>query len=301
MITQGNIALYLSIHLTSCSVIMEIKTFLIVGSGIFGVSAAYHLAKTQPRCRVILVETDSLPEQSGASIDINRIIRIEYEDPVYLRLALKARKAWMEDPLWARFYHPSEKLTVGELDSSRRILEQLRRLGIESEAGFVSVNGMKHRYSGMFNGMALQDLEEVYINPKSGWVEAFPALAEVMKTATNLGVDMVQATVTSLMFDKSGNCTGVRAADGRTFTATHTILATGAHTAQLLASSAPNRQDLRVENRLMAAGCVIGHVKLSPTQRKKFANLPITVHDVGEIYGLSPARLSCFRRQKSKS
>jgi sarcosine oxidase / L-pipecolate oxidase len=96
----------------------------------------------------------------------------------------------------------------------------------------------------------------------------------------------VQATVTSLTFDQSGNCTGVETADGRKLTASHTILATGAETVQLLADCAQGRADLLVENKLLAAGVVTNLVPLSHAQRRHFDTLPTVVHDVENIYGL---------------
>jgi sarcosine oxidase / L-pipecolate oxidase len=264
---------------------MQLKVFLIVGSGVFGASTAYHLAKTMRRCRVILIEKSSWAKQCGASIDVNKIIRVEYEDPVYLRLALRAQKAWRETPPWSEFFHPAEKLTVGELDSQKRILARMHQLGIDTDASIISVDETKQRYPGIFEEMAFHDCRETYLNPHSGWAEATPALAKVIEEAVQLGVDLVQANVSRILFNNSGDCVGVLTEDGVTYTASRTIIATGADTAKLLADSAPNSEAFRVENRLMGSGCVEAVVKLSPAQREEFANLPITVHDVGDVYG----------------
>ena len=108
-----------------------------------------------------------------------------------------------------------------------------------------------------------------------------------MGLAVHKGVKAVQATVTNFTFDQSGNCTGVETADGRKLTASHTILATGAETVQLLADCVQGRADLLVENKLLAAGVVTSLVPLSYTQRRRFDTLPIVVHDVRKIYGLA--------------
>ena len=231
------------------------------------------------------MEKNSFPEQCGASIDVNKIIRVEYEDPVYVRGALKAQKLWREDPLWSQFYHPAEKVTVGEVESYERILEQFRHMDIEPKARFVTIDELKQRYPSVFQGMAFNGLKKAYVNPTSGWADATPALAKILEICEEYGVEKVQATAKRILFDPAGHCAGILTEDGQIFTATHYILATGAHTPELLANSAPDRQDFRVENRLMASGCVEAVVKLDPAQRKQLANLPITVHDIGEIYG----------------
>jgi FAD dependent oxidoreductase len=79
---------------------MQLNVFLIVGSGVFGASTTYRLVKTLRKCRVILIEKSSWAKQCGASIDVNKIIRVEYEDPVYLRLC--KRTSTETSPLVAR-------------------------------------------------------------------------------------------------------------------------------------------------------------------------------------------------------
>jgi sarcosine oxidase / L-pipecolate oxidase len=264
---------------------MQLKVFLIVGSGVFGASTAYHMAKTLRKCRIILIEKSSWAKQCGASIDVNKIIRVEYEDPVYLRLALRAQKAWREETPWSDFYHPAEKVTVGELDSQKRILARMHQLGVDTDASIISVDETKRRYPGFLEEMAFHDCQETYLNPDSGWAEATPALARVIEKAVHLGVELVQATVSRILFNDSGDCIGVLTEDGVTYNASSTIIATGADTAKLLADSAPNSEAFRVENRLMGSGCVEAVVKLNPAQREEFANLPIIVHDVGDVYG----------------
>ena len=70
---------------------MEIKIFLIIGSGVFGASTALYLIRALLNCRVLLVDKDSLLSKSVASHDVNKIIRTEYKDLVYLKLILKVR------------------------------------------------------------------------------------------------------------------------------------------------------------------------------------------------------------------
>lgn len=207
---------------------MEIKVLLIIGSGVFGSSTALFLIRSVPNCHVLLDDWQLYSNQSAPSYDANRIIRTEYEDLIYLELALRAREIWTSDPLYSKFFHACEQVSLEDSDTAHTIFQHFRRLGVEREPRMMSVNEMRSRHPNFFDGMALEGLEEVYVNPNSGWVEATPALEMVIKTAVSEGVKAMQATVTNLTFDDLGNCTGAQTDDGQTLSASHTILATGA-------------------------------------------------------------------------
>lgn len=267
---------------------MEIKVFLIVGSGVFGASTALCLIKTAPDHRVILIDRKTFPDKSAASSDLNKIIRTEYDDPVYMRLALEAQKSWREDPLYVSFFHEATLVSLGNPDISRRIIKRYGEWGVEPEACMISVAEMKQRYKGLLDQTSLHSEREVYVNPRSGWANASLALADVVACAVQAGVEAVEATVTQILFDLAGNCTGVRTADGKDYIASDVILAAGIGIIELLANSVPDRSDFRVEGRLMGAAVVSAVAAPLPEQRVQLSSLPIFVHDVGEIFGLAP-------------
>ncbi|KAL8988336.1 MAG: hypothetical protein Q9169_008572, partial [Polycauliona sp. 2 TL-2023] len=110
-------------------------------------------------------------------------------------------------------------------------------------------------------------------------------LERTIDECVKLGVEQLHATASRILFNDSGDCRGVLTDEGVVVTATHTIIATGAHTPKLLADSAPGPKGFHVEDRLMASGCVEAVVKLSAEQHKHMNSLPITIHDIGPIYG----------------
>lgn len=82
-------------------------------SGTFGISTAYHLAKrgyTNIRC----IDRHPLPSLDSAGYDLNKIIRTEYDEPLYTKLALEALEAWRQ-PEWNGIFH----------ETVRQILDQL--------------------------------------------------------------------------------------------------------------------------------------------------------------------------------
>ena len=264
---------------------MQLEEFLIVGSGVFGASTTLWLIRNVQGCRVILVEKDDIPSQSAASTDLNRIIRTEYEDLTHMRLALKAQQAWRDDSFYSSYFHSAEMVMLDKTDSPRKIIEMFRALGVEPNARMISKCEIKHRHRGLLDEMAFYEADEAYVNPDSGWVEASNALKHVLRAATEAGVEFKRATVKKLLFNKEGDCTGVKCIDGEIITATHIVLAAGVNSIELLADSALERSDFRVENRILGAAVVKCVAKLREEQHRRFDALPISVHDVGDIFG----------------
>lgn len=67
------------------------KSILIVGAGTFGLSTAYHLAKSGYRNITVLEKSPVVPSELSAGDDYNKIIRAEYENPWYAKLGLVRR------------------------------------------------------------------------------------------------------------------------------------------------------------------------------------------------------------------
>jgi sarcosine oxidase/L-pipecolate oxidase len=47
------------------------------------------------------------PEEDAASSDINKIIRPDYSDAIYARLAQNAVDEWTNNPTWKPYFHQS--------------------------------------------------------------------------------------------------------------------------------------------------------------------------------------------------
>ena len=85
-------------------------SYVIVGAGVFGTSTAYHLIQRHPDANITLIDRDAVDAETrvAASWDWNKVVRADYADPEYCRLALEAKKIWSgDDPLWNRHYHQS--------------------------------------------------------------------------------------------------------------------------------------------------------------------------------------------------
>src|SRR5262245_20808891 len=68
---------------------------VIVGTGSMGSAALYHFAKR--RMRVLGIDQFDIPSSLGASVGVNRIIRLAYaEDPRYVPLLRRAYDLWRD-------------------------------------------------------------------------------------------------------------------------------------------------------------------------------------------------------------
>jgi sarcosine oxidase/L-pipecolate oxidase len=263
------------------------QSYLIVGGGVFGASTAYHLSKAHPDASIALIDrSQSFPCPLAASNDENKIVRADYGSIFYCELALKARELWQKDPLYKTFYHQSGMVVLDESDLGRRIIKNYETLKAYHECEIIGAEEMMTRYDGLFADADYRGVEDIFINPLSGWAEATPAVKKVIEAAIKSGVKYVEGDVETLVFDDNGNSTGVKLKDGTVLSANKVILSTGAGTAKLLADSAPDRKDLQVEDRITASAVVTGFVQLSHEQMQRFKNAPIFIHAAGDVLGM---------------
>lgn len=262
-------------------------SYLIVGSGVFGTSTAYHLSLTHPNSSITLLDrSSSFPCSLAASHDYNKIVRADYEDMFYCELALKAREMWKNDPLYKPYYHESGFVIVDDTGLGRRIIDNYEELGVSNyQARIVEPDEMKSLYGGLFEGTDWSGVKEVFINEGSGWAEATKAVRKVTEMAMANGVKFVKGDVENLILTEDGQCLGVMTKDGRTFRADKIILSTGAGTAKLLADSAPQMHHILAQDRITAAAIVSGHVNLSETVYDRIKSTPVFDHAVGNVLG----------------
>lgn len=269
-------------------VITSEYSYIIVGSGVFGASTAYHLSRAHPEAKIALLDrSESFPCPLAASHDFNKIVRADYGNGFYCKLALEARESWKSERLYRPFYHESGMVVLDDTGLARRIVKNYEELKAYSEAVIVRPDEFIKMYGKLFEDADYRGVEEVFVNPLSGWAEATKAVRAVIEAAIENGVEYVKADIKKLNLDLQGACTGVQTSDGRNFTAANVILSTGAGTAKLLADSAASRKVLQAEDRIIAAAVVTGIVNLSVDQIAIFEKAPIFIHSVGEVQGIN--------------
>lgn len=64
------------------------EPILIIGGGAFGLSTVVHLLRVGYRDITVLEKDVEIPSRWSAANDLNKIVRAEYEDPLYQDLTV---------------------------------------------------------------------------------------------------------------------------------------------------------------------------------------------------------------------
>ncbi|KAL2041194.1 hypothetical protein N7G274_006139 [Stereocaulon virgatum] len=265
------------------------SSYLIIGAGVFGASTALHLKRSDSTATISLVDGGPLPNTSAASHDINKIIRADYEDVFWMRIALEAIHQWKNNPIYKPYYHKTGMVYAEDMGIARKVIENFKTLCGASPSNIMSVEEAKSSFNGVFSDGNWTGVKESYWSPETGWAEADHALKSVIQAALDHGVSYRESAVQKLIIDKHGICSGIITESGTKMMADHIILCTGARTAQLLASSAPHNKDIQTGGRLVAAGAVSCAARLPAPQRDLFQAAPVLFnameHTRGESLG----------------
>jgi sarcosine oxidase / L-pipecolate oxidase len=262
------------------------QSYLIVGAGIFGISTAICLKRSNPTAIVTVIDRTPYPNPSAASHDLNKVIRADYDDIFYMKLALEALELWRSDPIYKPYYHESGMLFAEDRGMGSQVLANYRVVGAGHKAEMLTPQIARERFGGIYKDANWTDVPENFYNPNSGWGEADYALQRMTEVAIEEGVIYIEATITTLLVDSSRTCTGAKTEDGTEFAADHIVLCTGARTALILADTAPEDQDLQVNGRMVAAGAVTCYVRLNAEQLKRFSKVPAIFNGMYHTHGL---------------
>ena len=173
----------------------ERMSYVIVGAGIFGASTALHLKESQPDCRVRLLEKTAAPCPAAASHDLNKIVRADYADHFYMRLALESMQEWSSHPVFSPYYQKSGILIAHDTGWGRKALENYELLGQDSSScEMMSIEAAISRFP-TFADTNWDGATEYYWNSAGGWA----ALTSCLDAACKLGVELIETTVERLL------------------------------------------------------------------------------------------------------
>lgn len=247
---------------------------IIIGGGTFGTTTAYHLSQTDYKKVVVLDRFKGTPSPEAAGTDINKVIRTEYPDQLYTKLASDARDIW-KDPngLFSGLYHESGWV-IGASERSMPFVESsivsAKKMGVEP-VHTLSVDDVKNRWPRAF-GNGRFDGWKLYYSPHAAWVNAREGMRRMARKSMDSNVVEYitgeSGHVVQLLFNANSTCIGVKCIDGSTYFADKIVLAAGAAAAELL--------DL--EGQIEANGHTVGHIQLTPEEVEKYKNMPIVDH-----------------------
>lgn len=209
------------------------RSVLIVGSGIFGVTAAIELAGRG--WAVSLLDQGEAPHPKATSNDLNRVVRADYgADDFYVDLGLEAiagwerwNEDWSEPP-----YHQDGFLLLSRdgLEPGTFEGESYRKL---TERG-VPLRVLEIRdVRRLFPAWNPDDYEIAYFNPRAGWAEADRTLRTLIGIASE-SVELRPAAPVEGLLEGDVGIAGAVLADGTRVEADVTLVAAGAWTPRLL-------------------------------------------------------------------
>lgn len=205
---------------------------LVVGAGIFGITAA--LALRRRGHAVVVLDPGPVPHPLAASTDISKVIRMEYgPDASYMALMEEARVGWLQwneewraegaDPL----YHETGVLmvarkafTAGGFEYESWQLLRARHHAPER----VDAVALGARFPAWSTGQYVDG----FYHPQGGYAESGRVVAALARRAAGAGVSIQVGVRAAGLTERRGVVTGVVDSDGRTHDAEHVVVAAGA-------------------------------------------------------------------------
>ncbi|KPM43774.1 hypothetical protein AK830_g2803 [Neonectria ditissima] len=251
------------------------SNILIIGAGTFGISTAYHLAK-RGYSNVTCIDRHPCPSLDSAGHDLNKIIRTEYEEPLYVELALEALEAW-RNPEWDGIFHETGRMTIttGNDQAENHLRESYENLSKVGQAG--KIHFIQGKEQILLYVPQLRDAPGIEewkgaFNSQGGWAHARKALEKWGAEAQKMGVTFVSGpggTMTGLQLGSSGTLSGIRVASGEVLHADRYILSTGAASPEVLPELA---------NELWSKCWPLAHVELTDDEVAQWKGIPVVDH-----------------------
>lgn len=263
------------------------RRFLVVGAGLAGASAAWHLARRGHA--VTVAERDVPASAAGSSHGSARILRFAYPDADYVQWVQEATAGWreLEGLTGSPILTPTTALDFGITRDPAGLAGVLAATGVAHE--MITAARARDRWPG------LNPDTDVLVH--DGWViDAEGTVHAMLEQAVRHGARVENGfAVTQLTRTASG--LQARAADGRTVEADHVVVAAGGWLPDLL-----DGLDLPAEFRAGVPGFTVREENAFhfPYRDPQAARWPTLIHKRPQmsVYSLPGDRDAEFRGQK---
>jgi len=206
---------------------------IVVGGGIFGMSAAWEAAKRGRS--VTVVDRSVYPSPDSASVGPSRKLRSTYPNPGYTRLVLEAIEAWhgLERDTGETILLPLGNVAYSISDDHPTLDAYVR--SSEAAGGHIQRLG-REEVQRRFPAFRLA--RAATFEPEAGLLRATVGTGAIRAMATASGVRVLEGVGVG-MLDLDGRNPAVVLADGRRLEAEQLVIAAGVWTRQLIPSLGP--------------------------------------------------------------
>lgn len=260
----------------------ESKTIIIIGAGIYGITAALELARRGHQIHVF--DPGPLPHPDAASTDISKVLRMDYgTDEFYWDLMDESFRGWDEwnsmfsRPLWHQtgfLMLSRDNWQPGGFEYDSFAVSQKRGLKVEP----IDAASLRQR----FPAWKAENYPQGYFNPRAGWAESGEVVRQLIRRAETQGIHLHEGLQLEALLESGSRVGGIRTSDGALHPADIVIIAAGAWTPILLP---------QLENVMWATGQPVFHFRAPNLEDFQPPRFPVWNADIANTgwYGF-PAK-----------
>jgi L-2-hydroxyglutarate oxidase LhgO len=259
---------------------------IIVGAGVFGLSAALIISQRWPNLQISIVDK---PSRNAPSQDISKIVRIDYNNEPWMIEALEARRRWISGP-FAEFQRTVGRIVIHDKDDFSTLLDiddTRTKLGLPTRQ-----RGDEKLMQDKFPTTNAPPSLTYVSAPDDMIVDWAPCMSKAMERArqacTDSGGIFYESGVETII-KKASHITALVLENGEEINADNAqvVLAVGPWLTQVLATS-----DIRLppnERKPVATGLFSYTVQLDKEQAKYFRDKPVVSHNgTGQSFSADP-------------
>ncbi len=215
------------------------SSIIIVGAGLFGLTAAIELRRRE--WQVSVIDPGPLPRPEAASTDISKVVRADYgSDELYTALgeeSLAGWTAWNQD--WGETLYHEDGFLVMSAGAPLPGGFEHESYHLLSQRGFELQELDANEINRRFPAWTKDRYQSGYLNPRAGWVESGKVISRLVRQARDNGVVIRERSPFHRMMDHGFKVSGVITESGERIEADVTLLAAGAWTPTLLPELKP--------------------------------------------------------------